>query len=792
MGDVSISAERFFERLGRLDTHINENRGTLYGGSDAVTFCLGTSSDDSVYSKSSAMHLYLFGYEFPDSIMVLTKGHFYFMATAKKNGILQKSLVAAQAASGSTIQLHFVEKTKDEGQNRENFHELLNAVRGAKGGGKKIGGVWKELEKAEGPFVGTWLGMVTDSQLDKIDVAPALGLFFSVKDDSEIEMCKRAAILTNKVMKHGFVEEMETILDKGLKTAHEKLSAKIDEVLLDPAGKLNLKIAADAVDSCYSPIVQSGGKYDIKVSATSGEGVLAADIILCSLGARYKGYCANMSRTYMVDVPPKVEKTYSQMLALYSVCLEKMIVGNELKDVYLAAKAHLTAKAPALAASLPKTLGFAMGLEFRDSSLVLNDKATAKFVPGMVFTLSVGLHNVPLSAEDKANHKGSCKNLEAFSLLLADTVRVQAGSAPDVLTKASKEYSDVSYNLGDEEEEDDDDDDDEDAMDEADGKKGKSKSKAAAEEDGNRRPKRNAEQLQAAEGAAAQRALKQAELMKKKIDTAIRKIESGGKEEAKEAQEEEVNELKVYNSTLEYPRDVNPTQLRVDLERECLLVPINGQPVPFHISTIKNVTMPEPDRATYLRINFYIPGSALGKEVNKNMAGLVVRHGDQRTFIKELTFRSLSQKNLALVLQQFQELRKRVRAREQKAEQEKDLVVQQKLIRIKDQRIPRLQDLTMRPSISGRKCVGTIEAHQNGLRFTSTKYEVLDVLYSNIKHAIYQPCDPTTGTSPSLCLLLLLLLLQLSLSPSLSLSSSPPLTLAPLCIAATAPDPQPW
>ena len=34
----------------------------------------------------------------------------------------------------------------------------------------------------------------------------------------------------------------------------------------------------------------------------------------------------------------------------------------------------------------------------------------------------------------------------------------------------------------------------------------------------------------------------------------------GGEEET---QEEEVNELKVYNSTLEYPRDVNPTQVRV-------------------------------------------------------------------------------------------------------------------------------------------------------------------------------------------------------------------------------------
>ena len=203
--------------------------------------------------------------------------------------------------------------------------------------------------------------------------------------------------------------------------------------------------------------------------------------------------------------------------------------------------------------------------------------------------------------------------------------------------------------------------------------------------------------------------------------------------------------MQVYTSTESYPRDAAPNQIRVDLEKEALLVPINGQPVCFHVSCIKNVSMPEPDRATYLRINFYIPGAALGKEVNKNMAGLVAKHGDRATFIKELTFRSQSQRNLAQVYQQFSELRKRVRQREQKLEQEKDLVVQQKLIRIKDQRIPRLQDLTMRPSMSGRKCVGTIEAHQNGIRFTSTKYEVLDVLYSNVKHAIYQPSDPTTS-----------------------------------------------
>ena len=51
------------------------------------------------------------------------------------------------------------------------------------------------------------------------------------------------------------------------------------------------------------------------------------------------------------------------------------------------------------------------------------------------------------------------------------------------------------------------------------------------------------------------------------------------------------------------------------------------------------------------------------------------------------------------------------------------------------------QGVSVRPHLSGRKSQGTLEAHKNGLSFTSSKHERLEVLYSNIKHAIYQPCQ---------------------------------------------------
>jgi nucleosome binding factor SPN SPT16 subunit len=54
---------------------------------------------------------------------------------------------------------------------------------------------------------------------------------------------------------------------------------------------------------------------------------------------------------------------------------------------------------------------------------------------------------------------------------------------------------------------------------------------------------------------------------------------------------------------------------------------------------------------------------------------------------------------------------------------------------------PILQDLKVRPNISGKKTSGTLEAHQNGFRYISNKNERIDILFANVKHAFFQPCD---------------------------------------------------
>jgi nucleosome binding factor SPN SPT16 subunit len=61
-----------------------------------------------------------------------------------------------------------------------------------------------------------------------------------------------------------------------------------------------VKLKAGNVDIAYPPIIQSGGAYDLRVSAQSSDKPLSYDVIVCQLGARYQQYCANVARTYLV------------------------------------------------------------------------------------------------------------------------------------------------------------------------------------------------------------------------------------------------------------------------------------------------------------------------------------------------------------------------------------------------------------------------------------------------------------------------------------------------------------
>ena len=332
------------------------------------------------------------------------------------------------------------------------------------------------------------------------------------------------------------------------------------------------------------------------------------------------------------------------------------------------------------------------------------------------------------------------KKLSTYALTITDMVSITS-STPDVLTKMGKNITDIAYNINDEEGSDDDDDDD--APDAPDGDEALAR-KLSKERNGVRsssRLARDADALAEAKEGVAEREKKQIKLMQRRNEERLRELARANRNKGDGDEKDAVEELEAYKRTRDYPDNVQPNQVKVDMASQCVILPICGNPIPFHISTIKNVVMPDADGATLLRINFYTAGMAVGKDAPANMVKLVAKYAPYASFIRELTFRSLDGHNLTLAFRQISELRKRARQKELREQEEADLVQQEKLVRTRNERVPRLADLTMRPAFANRKTQGNLEAHTNGLRFISTRQEVVDVMYSNIKYAIFQPCE---------------------------------------------------
>lgn len=97
--------------------------------------------------------------------------------------------------------------------------------------------------------------------------------------------------------------------------------------------------------------------------------------------------------------------------------------------------------------------------------------------------------------------------------------------------------------------------------------------------------------------------------------------------------------------------------------------------------------------------------------------------------------------NLNNAIRLIKELQKRFRTLEAEEREKEGAVKQDKLLLAVNKVNPRLKDLYVRPNIITKKISGALEAHTNGFRYTSVRGDKIDVLYNNIKHAFFQPCD---------------------------------------------------
>ncbi|ESN94096.1 hypothetical protein HELRODRAFT_193835 [Helobdella robusta] len=716
MGEFKIDKEAFQRRMKKVYLAWKDaSEDHPMSKVDAIVVAVGAA--EVVYSKSISIQNWLFGYELPDTILVLCESAIYVLSSKKKVEFVRQ---VEDCCNDIIPTMKLLTRDKAD-KDKTNFDTLVEAIKESSQG-KSIGVFPKD--KFPGELIDGWKAALDGAGLESVDVTSHLALIMADKEESELSLIKKACTATMDLFNKYLREQLMDLIDKEKHVKHSKLAAQVEDASQNKKYITGLDLTQ--LDTCYQPIIQSGGKYELKFSAKADNNMLHFGSIICMLGLRYKSYCSNVARTIMVDPTEDMQANYALLLKAHEEAVNLLRHGTKLSDVYKAIVDVVKSETPALVDKLTKNAGFGMGLEFRETSLLIAGKSDAVAVQGMVFNLNIGFTDL----ENKAAKDEEGKK---YALFIGDTVVVNDQDTPaTVYTPQKKQTKNVCIFLKEEEEEEEEEEDD----------KKEDDPKIAG------RGQRNAilanRTRQTEMTAEEKRQLHQKELAEKLHKEALDR-NAGHKEKENEKKDRKVSIS--YKNISQMPKEpeIRDLKIYVDKKYETVILPIFGYPCPFHISTIKNISQSVEGDYTYLRLNFFHPGSNLGRNEG------VIYPNNEATFLKEITYRSSNSKepgelsapssNLNTAFRLIKEVQKKFKTREAEEREKEGVMKQDTLIVNPNRGNPKLKDLYIRPNIVSKRITGSLEAHTNGFRFTSVRGDKVDILYNNIKNAFFQPCD---------------------------------------------------
>lgn len=465
-----------------------------------------------------------------------------------------------------------------------------------------------------------------------------------------------------------FVEQMQRVLDAEKKISHQALAEQIDKMIDDGTffpklkSKLPPDFSSDQLDWAYGPTIQSGGKYDLKLTATSDSSNLRAGTIVAGFGLRYKSYCSIVARSYLVDPNSSQESTYKLLLSIHETIIREAQEGAVAKDLYNKALGIIKTKKPDLEKYFVKNIGGGIGIEIRDPALVLNGKNTRVLKDGMTLCITTGFSDVP-------NPKAQDKASKTYSLLLSDTIRVRSEGGTVVFTRdAASDSASTSFFFQGE-------DDEEESAPKAKSKKDP-RAGAIAATNITKSKLRAERSTQIDTGAEAKRRQHQKELAQRKQAAGLERY-SQVKGDSNGVVQKKFKRFESYKRDNQLPSRVKDLVIVVDQKAATVVLPIMGRPVPFHINTIKNASHTDEGDFTFLRINFLSPGQGVGRKDDQPF------EEPNAHFIRSLTFRSKDKDRMESVASSITDLRKDMVRREQEKKELEDVVEQDKLTEIR-------------------------------------------------------------------------------------------------------------
>jgi len=204
-----------------------------------------------------------------------------FLTSSSKSKFLNNSL-------GDTIlsyKINIIQKGKTIEDDTILFNELLS--------NKPKGFTLGIIKREYGRHLGKFAGMITEElkNIKTENVELLLKDIMSVKDEFEIKdisKCVQFLYEFHKIalekIEDAIEEENENIIK-----SHKQLSDMLNNIIIDDDKQFesvinkiknkNIDINKELVDIGYSPVIQSGGNYDIKITSISDNNKVKRDLI---------------------------------------------------------------------------------------------------------------------------------------------------------------------------------------------------------------------------------------------------------------------------------------------------------------------------------------------------------------------------------------------------------------------------------------------------------------------------------------------------------------------------------
>jgi Xaa-Pro aminopeptidase len=197
-----------------------------------------------------------------------------------------------------------------------------------------------------------------------------------IKDPDEIGIIKKAVAINEKAILH-----LNSILKPGI--TELDLSIEFDYYIR--------KHGADS--SSFSSIIAFGSNGAVPHHGTSSRKLKVNDLVLIDAGAKYKGYCSDLTRVIAFGIiKPRlltIQFNYNLVQKAKKEALKFYKEGALIRDADIAARKYLDQYG--LGRFFTHSLGHAIGLDIHEAPSV-SGKETGRFKKGMVFSCEPGIY----------------------------------------------------------------------------------------------------------------------------------------------------------------------------------------------------------------------------------------------------------------------------------------------------------------------------------------------------------------------------------------------------------------